>query len=208
MQKESCDVLWETLIDYADERLDATRRTLLDAHLKTDCAACWERLDWLNETVPALNNALFEMPPSRTVQQTKDLFRDKHSKPSLFAALAQQIFDSRMQTPLFAGARGSDDGTFRVLYQIGGVEVELYGETTEAQDFYLIGQARSSENAAALPPVAAILMPGDPISYDEQSMAAIESNEFHFPAIREGNHVLTLWLDNVMLSISDIRVGV
>jgi hypothetical protein len=208
MPMEPCEFSWETLTDYADRRLDAALRDALDLHLAEGCAACRERLDWLADAVPALNNAAWETPPAQTVRDAHAIFRARRRKPSLAAALVQQIFDSRSLTPQMAGARGGGDGTFRLLYQANGAEIELYGETTENQKFYLIGQARSAETASALTPVAAILSPGDPVSFADQTMAEIQDNEFHFADMDAGVYVLTLWLRDVMVSIADVRVGV
>src|SRR5579871_5082107 len=98
----------DVLLDYAENRTDASTSARVRAHLDTGCAKCAAELAAWYRVLPVLESGKAPALPQAELQRAFDLFDRIERKPTIWQRLqAALVFDSRTQ-PLLAGARDLD----------------------------------------------------------------------------------------------------
>ena len=109
--------------DYVRGLGSAPDRAGIDSHLANECAECLESArTWLRVATTIRRQDDFH-PPAEALNWAKQLAMPEAS-PSLLSQIASVIFDS-FQQPLPAGVRSSASDVRSLLYQCGGLSVDV-----------------------------------------------------------------------------------
>jgi hypothetical protein len=126
-----------TVLDYLDQKLDASGRRAADAHLGRPCAACRERVREVGALLEAMRSDRAGEVPAWLHARALDVFagREQASAARRFVeVLAELVFDS-LVSPLPAAVRRSVGEARRLRFQLGpdalDVELEPEGGATQ-----------------------------------------------------------------------------
>lgn len=127
-----------TVLDYLDQRLDASRRRAVDEHLGKPCADCRERVRVLGELVETMRADRTGEVPAWLHERARAVFAPTpaaRGARKVFEALAELLFDSFV-SPQPAMARRSVGEARRLRYrfeeQTLDLEIEREGTSTLA----------------------------------------------------------------------------
>lgn len=184
---ESAHLPVELLVGYAEGQLDAEHAERVRAHLATGCARCERELDSWRRCLGAIQADRVPAMPPALAQQLYAVYDRYEAPPTLWERLVATLtFDSRLQ-PALAGARAASTGSFQLLYEGGGAEIDLMCEPA-ADGWEIAGQALVEDEAEVRWMVAAALR-GEPLG---PAIPADPSGEFRLPALRPGAYDLVL----------------
>jgi hypothetical protein len=207
---DECNVTLESLAQFRDAELSDTAAARLKAHVESGCSRCAENLRWLSETTAALQQGADFVRPSQTaIRQAQRLFRERQQSPSLLETIAKLVFDNSVGSPALAGVRDAGSDVFQRLYSTEAFDIDLWGERTEADTYYLIGQVRSRTDGTAVEPNAVSLSLSQAETETEQEpyFALPEAGEFHVPDLPAGKYTIRLRLAEEGIVLSDVVVG-
>lgn len=206
-----CTISFETLMDYRENRLGAAVARRVRQHVIRGCAACQERLAWMEAFLPALHAALTmeETPvPAGALTFARNIARERPlapppvpEQPTWIERLARVLFDSR-QTPALAGARGQSAQAFRMVFGAENCHIDLWAEWERDGPGYLIGQIVPRDGSAPLRAESVTLT-----AEDGRLLAATwEANEFHIAAVPAGTYMLRIRRDGEEIIAPDVRL--
>src|SRR5206468_2101929 len=120
----------ENWIDFVNQAVDASKKSLMEQHLKQGCKRCTETVSlWQRVRQSAASEASYQ-PPEDAVRVAKATFAG--------AGLADQrkgagsriklLFDSFLQ-PAFEGARSAGNGTRQMLYRADPFQIDIQVES-------------------------------------------------------------------------------
>jgi hypothetical protein len=187
----------EDLLDYAENLAGASLRARVRAHLESGCEQCTEELQTWTRVVATLQADRAFTPPETARQQAFALFERLERLPSLpERILAALVFDSRRQF-LSAGSRQEGSVSFELLFEAGGITIDLLCER-ERDQWQIAGQVHSEEAA----PNEWKVVSAGPGEQRETEMDA--SNEFRLSGIAPGAYTLTLLNRDQEIVLPDI----
>ena len=171
------------------EDLAAGRLTEAEA----DAVVDWLTASGLEDAPPWVVNRAVRIAPQATAAPAP--------RPTLWRRLvAALVYDNRQQ-PRTAGARAVDAGPPRLLYEAGGVEIDLeLGDSSVAGRVHLLGQVAAS--AADLDP-ASVAVNG-PSGHHEATID--ELGQFTLDGLAHGPHRLEVRLVAELIEIPDLRL--
>jgi hypothetical protein len=113
----------------------------LEKHVQTGCQSCEEALNWHRHLKQMVQRDQQYEPPSSALESVMNAYRlRKPEKVNLVSVIAKTLFDS-FQQPLPAGARQSMITERQVLYEAGGMMLDLKVEKTNDEgEHVIIGQ--------------------------------------------------------------------
>ncbi len=127
-----------TVLDYLDQRLDASSRRAADDHLGRPCETCREQVREVGELLEAMRRDRTEDVPERLHALAVAAFAPRTAPAPakrLAEILAELVFDS-LRSPLPATARRSVGEARRVRFRAGDatldLELEPEGATTQS----------------------------------------------------------------------------
>lgn len=200
-----CKIEWETLLNYQEDRLNATQRETLEQHLSRGCLQCTAQLRWLSEFLPALPDAVSQdLAPSPAAITFANRLANLLPKPEpsgLTRFIAQLASQSGMALAT-AGARGISLPAVQRVYTTERHLITLWDEPEDGNHRYLIGQIYSQSGNALYPQSVQILRPG---ALEQEAVQ--EDNEFHLAGITAGSYLLRCRFDTEEIIVPEIEVG-
>jgi hypothetical protein len=183
---------------------DATRRQM-ERHLAESCAECSQQVSTWKTVAQFAKLEPSQSPPPDVVRMVKQEFALRHPKRE--TVWAKLIFDTFSQ-PLAAGMRSGTVTARQVLYEAGGIAVDLRLESQPNSDHVCaVGQVQDrSKRTFVRPhlPVALLSPNGDTL----MQVATNEFGEFQFEFGRQGVARVSIEIDatrTIVIPLSDLE---
>lgn len=191
----------EILVGYAEDQLDAPDAERVRAHLAAGCARCERELASWSRCFSALQADRAPAAPEVVLQRLYSVYDRYEAPPTLWERIcAMLVFDSRLQ-PALAGARDASAGSFQLLYEGQGTEIDLMCEP-DADGWQIAGQALVEDDAEIRWSVAAAPTgeaPGPEVAADARG-------EFRLAGLRPGAYDLVLRGQNREITLPGIKL--
>jgi|SRR5579871_4198713 len=173
------------LLDYVENKLDATAMARVQNHLAAGCAQCAADVAFWSRMLPRLHSQN-QSAPEWVLQRAINLFRSAKTRETRWQSiLAALVYDSRIQA-LPAGARDLQQTAFKLLFEAEIAHVDLLCERESPENWTLSGQVLSGA-----PPELGwkVLLKTDS---REQNTQTDVLGEFHLTGLEPGNYTLVL----------------
>lgn len=130
----NCEIAFEALADYIEDRIDTEERARLEAHLAAGCPSCERTVMWLRRVVHLMKTDVSVAPPPRVIERARSLFWERHHRPSAWPKriAAFLMFDSGLQVNT-AGVRSAGATIRQLLYCAQGFDVDVLVEETQGE---------------------------------------------------------------------------
>ena len=203
-----CNVAWDELLDYVEDRIASARRAEVEAHLEQGCRSCQRDLTWLRSVAACMRSDDSREPPTWVKRRAVNLFKQygPRPRPTLLERIAAAlVFDNGLQ-PQLAGVRGATAAPSRqMLFTAGDIDVDVRTEPTEEQDkVTLIGQVLpQSAGAVSLGGVEVHLLHA---RRDLFSKMTDELGEFTIGRLPHGRYRLLIRLPDKEIEIPGIEI--
>lgn len=168
------------------------------------CPACAAELAWLQRTLSLLRSTELEEPPAEPVDRVKALFRrhrpvPKYAAPRLLTAILR--FDSASGAPAF-GLRSAGALERQLLFHADPYALDLR-LSPAAAGWAVAGQLLGLEQPVSSAAVVELLGANGRVE-----TALNELFEFVLAPVRPGRYQLTVLLDEQLILIPDLELGV
>ena len=196
------DEIWS---DFVRGTATAASREEIERHLSQACIECkqqqstWTAMAHMARAEQAFN------PPASALRRVEQEFALRQSKPE--PLLARLIFDTFAQ-PLAAGVRSGALTARQVLYEAGGIAVDLRLESQPGSDHVCaVGQIQDRSARAFLRPHLPVAL----ISPEGNTLMQVTTNEFgefQFEFGRQGVARVAIEVDasrTIVIPLSDLQ---
>lgn len=191
--------------DYVRGTADAQTRQQIEQHLSQACAECKQHQStWTALAEVGRREPLYSAPED-LVRLVKQEFTLEQAKPA--PMIASLLFDTFAQ-PLAAGVRSAGLTARQVLYEAGGIAVDLRLESHPGSDqVHAIGQVQDRSSRA-------FLRPHLPVGLQDQAGATLkqvftnEFGEFQFEFARDQVARLAIEIDalrTIQIPLADLQ---
>jgi hypothetical protein len=117
----------ENWIDFVNQAVDASKKNLMEQHLKQGCKRCTETVSlWQRVRQSAASEAAYQ-PPEDAVRVAKATFAGAGLADQRKGSRIEVLFDSFLQ-PAFEGARSAGAGTRQMLYRADPFQIDIQVE--------------------------------------------------------------------------------
>ena len=206
---ESCEIQFEELIDFADDRLDSARAEEIRSHVEAGCTHCQSAISWIRETSGHISESdEFLTPPALEFAKALALFRLRNAAAGIRTLVAELTFDSQ-RSAILSAARDSplldvvapNPPVVRRLFNCAPFQIDVSQERISGDLFYIIAQVLATSNSAIVEPISATLFPrvGTPVT------ASIENGELHFDAVRNGPYRIQIDAADTLIILPEVN---
>ena len=206
---ENCSVSFEAIVDYYEERSDATTQERIRQHLESGCESCQIRLSWLQKFLPALRAAVTRQTlsaPEEALALARQIARDRlrtvEDQP-IRRRVAESLFDSRLNAKP-ATEQGTVGYEVQRLYGTDDHYIDVRIERMQEGEYSLAVQTVSrTENAPVRAQSVALVGPDGSRRQAEQ-----EGNEFRLFSVTVGSYQICISLETEEILLPEFTVGV
>src|SRR5437016_9547328 len=149
----------ENWIDFVNQAVDASKKSLMEQHLKQGCKRCTETVSlWQRVRQSAASEASYQ-PPEDAVRVAKATFADAGLMGQRKGAGSRikVLFDSFLQ-PVFEGARSAGAVTRQMLYRADPFQIDVQLEVKPGGNRIVVtGQLLDVSNPGIIAPDTRIL---------------------------------------------------
>ncbi|MEW6731272.1 MAG: hypothetical protein AB1489_08035 [Acidobacteriota bacterium] len=196
---------FNTLINYANSRLEIGNSDELAKHIDSGCLACHEKLDWYQRVKRVSEYGALTAPPEELVQTAYRIF-PAEQPPTASKGLWEQLiavlcFDSFQQLQP-VGTRTTTTQTRQLLFRAGHYDIDVMLETTSKQTISLRGQIIANTPAQYTENYNIELKGVEKVSHF--TTASNDIGEFHFPQVELARYEMRIASERLEILIGTI----